>query len=428
MDVNALPTASNSLPGIVQNVGGGQVDNTAEVLQNQTGGSTSGVSCFYVRAAKGVAILPAGENPVEAGTLLTQFRLDTNLHDQCKSLALQHFTYTIRNPAITVLCTAPWGTASGSVQIGFIPDPMNVPSTNTTVALDQLVTLTESQQVSAKGTLEIPIPMRALMDPVFGSNRRYCNALSTQTYPRLEAFGTFVIIVRGPAAIGDGTAYTVTFSGLFEFHDRMVFNTAPTSSQRFKVDFSEASWQLMQMQTGSYSLVATKYYTDGGGPIVIGPAIFDNPVTFSFKIQETGDDSYVETYPMACVNAMLYTGYDDEGNYTVNIMFLTAVSTQSQTSQPSLVLPFSIKGVYDCVMIYQPVVDPLVATMYGEHSFKTASKLPPSRAPQALRTAYQIAKQEGIPENIIAKFKHWYVPTLKSTKRAPKPTTTKATR
>jgi hypothetical protein len=173
---------------------------------SQIYGGTGAEFKFYRREALTPIVI---SNTSVAGTKIIEIALRALLFED---VAANWQQYCIESFRIQGASTAPFGTASGAIMAGSIPDPYNVLGTDAAENLNTISALTNSKIINAKTDF--------VFDMDFMDNGRGgYKWTKTGADLRLSSFGNFYIIVNQPSVQGAYAqwslvaSYTVAFRG-----------------------------------------------------------------------------------------------------------------------------------------------------------------------------------------------------------------------
>nr|APG77544.1 hypothetical protein [Beihai hepe-like virus 7] len=166
-------------------------------------GGTSANSVYYFRTPKTDIALTTGDTP---GKPLYTVNLDIDIDPTVQALAKQFQTYRFKALKLELVCNSPFGTASGSVVVGHVPDPSNTLPSTAKDALALATRLTGSRVVTPRDSSTI--------EPNLGAEFKWCKKA---TYPRAESFGQMFVIVRQAPGMDSVAQWNLTISGTVEF-------------------------------------------------------------------------------------------------------------------------------------------------------------------------------------------------------------------
>jgi hypothetical protein len=129
----------------------------------------------------------------------------TILPTELRVIIQQFIKYKFCDLQVSVTSTSPFSVASGSLQLGFNPDPANGFGADNDANLTTAMRLMGSKQVRARDAVTIALPV----------SNEY-KWVKPDGYVRLEQFGFLFALVRSVPAIGDGAIFAVTVSGNIE--------------------------------------------------------------------------------------------------------------------------------------------------------------------------------------------------------------------
>lgn len=147
--------------------------------------------------------------------------------------------YTFESLTLDLQCTAPLGTASGAVQVGYFSDPLNagVPTTLSEAkaklgSTDGWVMIRPRDSKS----LQIPVDVNPMLP-----GWRFVRDDAANV--RMSSFGAVVGITAEPPAVGDGTVYEGWLHGWAIGKRRTQQTGATAAYMRFRT-----SWQLQKLE------------------------------------------------------------------------------------------------------------------------------------------------------------------------------------
>ncbi|APG77821.1 putative structural protein [Wenling hepe-like virus 4] len=268
---------------------------TFEVDENlsQRFGTTTGTTVYAARTALSSIKI---ESAQASGALLFSKQLDSKISEDVRAFSDRFVYYTIDQVTITLRCTAPWSTASGSAQLFISPDPENGPNTKNAENLELAMNLLDSQQVSSKGEAALSAKSAQLSNQVIGK-WRYCKTGSTSV-PRLESMGWIGLVVRGAPALGDGSTWAATLAVTYIFSHRTM--NVPTTTSITQCSFTSDTNNLMLSGFGTaYAGFSGPYHS----PDLSGTFISLEPVNMQVSVCEksnTKDCFWVDTSFNSC--------------------------------------------------------------------------------------------------------------------------------
>jgi hypothetical protein len=173
-------------------------------------------------------------DPVVAGNTILSISVDAaSLDEQIFALSQKFMYYQVENLQVTMKPTAPFATASGSVQLYYNPDPTNAEESDPAEALTKAMRIINSVQVTSKSEASLSIDKKNFYNPVLGSDWRYCkNSLDE----RLNGYGVLKVVARAPPTQGDFAAWAVTIEGKVNFMGATEQTSASTSTETFQVN------------------------------------------------------------------------------------------------------------------------------------------------------------------------------------------------
>lgn len=132
--------------------------------------------------------------------------IDSLLQDKFLT-GFEFFTY--EELTLDMQCTAPLGTASGAVQVGYFADALNATMPATLAEAKNKIGSTDGWvMIRPRDSKSLRIPVDT--NPMF-SGWRFVRI--DQANPRMSSFGTVVGITAEPPAAGDGTVYEAWLHG-----------------------------------------------------------------------------------------------------------------------------------------------------------------------------------------------------------------------
>ncbi|APG77602.1 putative structural protein [Beihai hepe-like virus 8] len=223
---NAIGT---TLPSSISQTGTIRSDDTVSSSGVVSGG-TKANAVYYFRSPKQDVVLDA--NSV-TGTTLTVVPVDISIDTQVTNLGLEYQKYRFKDLTVSLVNNSPFGTTSGSIVVGHIPDPSNKLPTDTTKALMLATRLSGSRVVTPRNSVEIK--------PALSTDWKWCKPAGT---PRLESFGTLFVLVRQPCSKDSIAQWNVTISGTVQFAESTVNSNTVVTKSRLgptAVDFTQAT-------------------------------------------------------------------------------------------------------------------------------------------------------------------------------------------
>jgi len=196
--------------------------------------------------------------------------------------------YTYEALTLDLQCTAPLGTASGAVQVGYFSDPLNA-------GVPTLLSEAKAKIGSTDGwvmirprdskSLKIPVDV----NPVLTGWRFFRTDTANI---RMSSFGTVVGITAEPPAAGDGTVYEGWLHGWAVGKRRTQQTGATAAYIRFKT-----SWQLQKFEW-DYTIGCPIIGFVGYTPLQVGNHgkvnfLFDDIITGTAEVTGAGKDDEV---------------------------------------------------------------------------------------------------------------------------------------
>ncbi|APG77557.1 putative structural protein [Beihai sea slater virus 4] len=309
MEKTELATAQVSTPKVVP-IGNNeaiQIDEFAKDAIVDTHGSTT----YPFR----LSLPPVKMTSTDlAGASLFEKTLDVNITTTTQELGKQFIYYKYVSLAINLRCTAPWSTASGSAQIYFNPDPENPIPSDRSAAMDFVMRLFGSKQLSSKGEITAEFPVSNFAAPMFGK-WRYCRA-GENSQPRLEQFGTVGAIVRGSPTEGDYAIWTMTMTGAIQFRAATINSTISTREFHYQSTSVASDWSIIDVQNINQPLL--RYSKAFQGPDSAGMFYSDDADTVYVIVSQDGQSAHfaVDTlsanYVMSGGIMNIYFGFIDD--------------------------------------------------------------------------------------------------------------------
>lgn len=176
-------------------------------------GGTKATAAYYFRTPKNDVVL----SPTSVvGSALITVPVDITIDTQVKALAGEYQKYRFRDLTVSLVNNSPFGTASGSIVVGHLPDPSNALPVDATKALLLATRLSGSRVITPRNSVEIK--------PTLGMEFKWCRPAGT---PRIESFGKLFVLVRQACAKDSVAQWNITLSGTVEFAESTI-NTTTT--------------------------------------------------------------------------------------------------------------------------------------------------------------------------------------------------------
>lgn len=228
---NAIGT---NLPSGISQTGINRSDDTVSSSGVVSGG-TEATAVYYFRTPMADVILDATAVP---GNSLITVPVNVTIDPQVKNLANEYQKYRFKDLTVALVNNSPFGTTSGSIVVGHIPDPSNNIPTDSTKALQMATRLSGSRVVTPRNSVEIK--------PALGSDWKWAKPAGT---PRLESFGNLFVLVRQPCAKDSVAQWNVTVSGTVEFAESTINSSSITTRSVYEgtaVNFTKP--ELIQLE------------------------------------------------------------------------------------------------------------------------------------------------------------------------------------
>lgn len=182
-------------------------------------------SSYYrvVRAMDGISY--SSGNTV--GDVVFNLYLDTDMDDDLEELSSRFEYKTFSNVKLDMVCTAPLGTTSGSLQIGHTTDPENATFTSTGSGgnRSKLVRQQGSVVLRPRDTVTLDIDTPGVM---------YCKRAGSR---RFSSWGAVTAVVRTLPAMGDTVYFAATLTADVHFHRLSVINNEVSAYFDASLDF-----------------------------------------------------------------------------------------------------------------------------------------------------------------------------------------------
>jgi hypothetical protein len=194
------------------------------------------------------------------------------------------------------------GTSSGSILLGYQPDPENIPP-NGVSAVGWALRISKSNPITARDSTEMVITM---------PGKKFCKP-GSNSYPRLERYGTFYAIAYQKPGTGTLAQWTISAAITLEFYDPLI----NTSTTVIKTTFGKDVFSDM----GSFATddFGTSYFTL---PVATGSAghmAFHGVAILQLFLKETDNAASKQKIIKRFVNADCFS--EAGGTYAMYVPF-----------------------------------------------------------------------------------------------------------
>jgi hypothetical protein len=214
---------------------------------------------------------------------------------------------------IAVQSTSPMGTSSGSMLIGYQPDPENMPP-NSSAAVGWALRISKSNPITARDSTEMDVEMHG---------KKFCKP-GANPYPRLERYGSFYAIAYQKPGTGTLAQWTVSASITLEFYDPLVNTPTTVIKTQFGSDVytDHANFTTDDFGTSYFSLPIN---TNSAGMMS-----FHGVAILEVVLKETGNSAVKQSIMKRFVSADCFT---DSGGHA---MFVTFADDEINIPAPEL--------------------------------------------------------------------------------------------
>jgi len=163
------------------------------------------------------------------GQVLNVISLDVTIDQTCTDMGKYYEYFTFRDLAIECASTSPAGTSSGGFQICHITDPDNVQFQHSDKTNAASGVFNVHKAVRQQGSLLVR-PRESVKLQLDLEGYLYTYKVSQTGTNRFSSFGSVVMVLRDPPAIGDTLSFTVTLVGKMIFARTTISPSAAQSS------------------------------------------------------------------------------------------------------------------------------------------------------------------------------------------------------
>ncbi|APG77844.1 hypothetical protein [Wenzhou hepe-like virus 1] len=284
-------------------------------------GGTSASSEYYFRSPKTDISLTSSAGP---GDPIYTLNLDVNVDPLITDLSKNFQKYRFKSIKLELVCNSPFGTTSGSVAIGHVPDPSNTLPSDKTKAITMATRLTGSRVITPRDS--------ATIEPALSKEFKWCKKGG---YPRAESFGQLFIIVRQAPGKDSVAQWNLTVSGTVEFIEATVNSDTSTTSQPFDtadLDVANALIETIEGDQNYFVTIPVKSHS------VTGLMSFDSTSVMYLTVEEGAANPTMASDPVEYYTIMVASGdlLQDPNDHSYFMLIPTVIRDVTQFNQPKL--------------------------------------------------------------------------------------------